>query len=876
VARTGRFGRQPRSAQSLTNTLVAIAREFQRTQDQNLMDAWQKGGTVNGGKVTDAMVLKHWKDRMEGVSKDDPLYDTYKNASRAARLHDPRVEDDGRLRPEEDQRRGHGRVLPRLGEEGPEGQRVLPRPAARRRPVHAAAAQSQQDTKAAAEAKYRAQMTSIEKKWERPGQQALNFVTMLAQRGAKGGTPGGGSAVLGEQPLGNISDISDRTNIADLELPSIDEMMNLLGQINVEGPLHGAHKAGAVGGGTGEVLFHDESGQPVTGKDILARLSALDPTFDGTFDVNSIREMMSTQKEGLAKRIALAKKTGHISEMQGLQTQMARVNEYGNEIAAWPVTKAYSDLKMELDGVMKDDTLLPAAKASAIDRIRTQIGKLADDPRIAADDHMQSQLRGEATGTAGTVTLSEDMEGLKNGFTDQQSASNSEVMNIEAIREQLKETNDLINNPESGYVLTQGNYVRDATSPTGTKFEPATGGKAVGPALSTDVANLPGAGTATVVMVPNGDGGGSTPLMVVPAPITASATKADGTNMKKANANPVGSFIRFNVNGVETTLYGLKGADNVVRWTADPPWDQTKFQVDDSGGSMKLSFKADAVPHDDTTGATGGPVPGFPGFSIEGKSGVGKHAAQVGELVFDPSKAVLGTDQARQAAGPNTLTDSFSPTLVALKATPDGQALLRQYASDPKFAQIIQNDAHRAAGMNLDLNTGVWTGTPQQQSLYNGFVQNGQDELAKVRDGITTDAHQALGPDERDNVWERNTTQTDMQGAPGHSAGGTYAPLPTDALRSSADERFAHMYGAFKPGTAAIAPPKPEGIAGGIEIKQPIGLTVPTFQTPTVNGPTVAPVNPVAPPPPKQQSYTPPSSYTPPPSSSPVGGQQEY
>src|SRR6478736_4403052 len=79
MARTGSFGRLPRSVPSLTNTLIAIAREQANTEDQNIMDAWQKGGTVDGKKVTDKMVLAHWHERLKDISPDDPLYDTYKN-----------------------------------------------------------------------------------------------------------------------------------------------------------------------------------------------------------------------------------------------------------------------------------------------------------------------------------------------------------------------------------------------------------------------------------------------------------------------------------------------------------------------------------------------------------------------------------------------------------------------------------------------------------------------------------------------------------------------------------------------------------------------------------------------------------------------------
>jgi len=78
VATRGRFGRLPAQPNpSLTNTIVAIAREMQQTRDSNVMDAWKNGGNFEGKPVTDEVVLDHWRERMANISKDDPLYDTY-------------------------------------------------------------------------------------------------------------------------------------------------------------------------------------------------------------------------------------------------------------------------------------------------------------------------------------------------------------------------------------------------------------------------------------------------------------------------------------------------------------------------------------------------------------------------------------------------------------------------------------------------------------------------------------------------------------------------------------------------------------------------------------------------------------------------------
>ena len=79
MARRAQFGRRPRVQQSITGTLVSIAREMQAREDQNIMDAWRNGGEVHGRKVTDDMVLNYWTRRRKTLDKADPSYDQIDN-----------------------------------------------------------------------------------------------------------------------------------------------------------------------------------------------------------------------------------------------------------------------------------------------------------------------------------------------------------------------------------------------------------------------------------------------------------------------------------------------------------------------------------------------------------------------------------------------------------------------------------------------------------------------------------------------------------------------------------------------------------------------------------------------------------------------------
>jgi hypothetical protein len=80
MARTGRFGRLPRAAPNLSSTIVSLAREMAALEDSNILNAWEEGGLYKGKKVTDSMLLDHFRKRRDGLSKTDPLWDKWDQA----------------------------------------------------------------------------------------------------------------------------------------------------------------------------------------------------------------------------------------------------------------------------------------------------------------------------------------------------------------------------------------------------------------------------------------------------------------------------------------------------------------------------------------------------------------------------------------------------------------------------------------------------------------------------------------------------------------------------------------------------------------------------------------------------------------------------
>jgi hypothetical protein len=73
------FGRLPRAAPDLTNSIVALVREAQAQVDQNMVSAWKGGGKVDGKGVDDDRLLKHLKSRRDQISPDDPAWDDWNN-----------------------------------------------------------------------------------------------------------------------------------------------------------------------------------------------------------------------------------------------------------------------------------------------------------------------------------------------------------------------------------------------------------------------------------------------------------------------------------------------------------------------------------------------------------------------------------------------------------------------------------------------------------------------------------------------------------------------------------------------------------------------------------------------------------------------------
>lgn len=826
MARTGNFGRQPRSSPSITNTLISIAREQQSREDSNIMDAWQKGGIVDGEKVTDERVLAHWRGRLEGISTDDPLYDTYSNSvlqleysvaqskmsAKYALIVEPSPADDMKMA---NFFLNWAKKVPKNSE----FYRVLQRDAGQY--MRAAKAKEKAAKQISEEKVYRSQMLALEAKNERPGQTALRVITMLAQEGG----------AIGENPLGDARDIANRSNIMTLNLDGVEQLTSLLGAVmtetNVVNPYVGFVTGQKNAGPNKNVLYTDENGQPVTGASLAAMFKTLDPSFNGKFDLAYVQASIASARDGIEKRIALATKTGHISEASSLSIEQAKLNEFSRQVAAYPVAAEYNDLRKKMQGIIHNNMLLPDAKVAQIAAIRAEMGKLANDRRIEADTRMQTQLRAEAEGKVGIATLGEDLSGESVGY-------NSNIADNKVVNDHLALYAEQKQAVDSGQaVYTQGVYEADPM--TGKMvFVPKTNGPQVGAASMAAINNLPGAGQPVPVMVPNGDGGGATPMYVMPAPIQVKAKDAFGNQMGASNSNPAGSYISYAVNGKMVTLYSIT-REGKTEWTNDPPWDASQVKMDMTNGVMTVELQK--TPDQSKIDLTkDGAVAGSPGFYVMGAQQKADGTWTPGEVVFKPQEAVYATDMPRMHAGSDPFTDSFSASIAAVRESPDGTKLLSQWTGDERFNFILDHNAHMAAGQTFNPATGLWNGGDS-----GAYARN----LAASKDAISDAISGGRG---RGGSWRTDTVDLAPDGIKSilnspHAQYGAYDPfaagrafeqarLPSTFIQQNPNARFQALASGFVPGTNQLATSGGLSPDDRMHLTTGLKLTVPSFTTP--------------------------------------------
>jgi hypothetical protein len=681
MARRGTFGRYNRSqpTQGIADTIMAIAREMAAKRESNLTDAWQNGGLFEGKPVTDDMILAYWKEKMAGVSKDDPSYDSYNNAYMQL-----------------DFRINLGKVETRYAQGKATEQQVaqfyltwakkIPKDSNFYRELQQKAAQFMESWKA---------------KGKAAAKKAAEDAYYAAQKNLDG-----------------------KRTVVDLveQLGGPVRFMTLIEQ----GKAHPNDVLGEV------------DGHPVTGKSLMAELMKRDPSLkletttvtpasprgspdqpgrsvtsvSGGVTTDWLRGAYRNDHDISLKQADLATSAGKPSEAKAYAARAASTSEVASQLRIWGVSDPYSQIIAERDRVLKDPTSTGDDKAAALTAAGNKLVNLAGSADI--DRTSSDLIRNEGLSNLGSEDADASLPSFGENYLGAKPSSkegsagvnqdtgetitvgaNQSLFRLSAILAQEREAYD--SDPEVGYTRAYGKRVDGVFV-----FDPSGKGTELGVVSALEIERSGAMVTSVMVEQENGP-----PVLVsvVGHPINTVARDGDG------NEIPAG---RLEKDGTVTTIKNPS-----VGWI---------FKYTGAGGREIRKYY--------TTDAAGGPVwtqsfPGYEGASeldnTDGSTTIEVSGALApGALYYDPRTAA--TSPVTDIAGRSTnhahtsllssAADAENPGAVvnAIVSTPAYAARLASQEQDAVTGatslEAIQNDTTRIASGLVspgDASEPVWT-----------------------------------------------------------------------------------------------------------------------------------------------------------------------
>jgi hypothetical protein len=712
MARRGTFGRSPRPASSLTNTIISIAREMQQQNDQNIADAWQKGGRFKGHKVTDEEILAYWKKRAAGVDKHDPLYDTYNSAyiEYDYSIHESKVQTayaQGKMN--DHQAASFYLNWAKKVPKNSEFWRVLQRDAAQF--TRASRANSDAAARRALEVKYQNDLKGIADHDIAPGAYLTDVFGNLAKRGLR---PGGGNPLI--DPMNG--------ELYQFDANDVQEMLGMIDRLTKGGSsdhLRGPNAADRADDPSTSILYHDDMGNPVTAGTVLKKLQGMG--FKGNLTLDSLYSVVAKQKEGLLKSQQLAEKTGHLTDATRYGKQLEVTSEVGREIKAWPVEQTYLTSREAMLKVVND----PAASAydikQAVEKYRSKVAGYAADPSIAADDVFRNKLIAESQGTAGTATAAEDFTGLN------QSVQPREIAGLNLAYERATMGIEAVNSGVASW--TTGEYDKQ----TGV-FTPSPGGSAIGAADAQTILNHSGGIPTQTVFMPD-KGGRFQPVTVMGQSVTIHSYGPDGKEIPvKQGTSPVVATIYGTPSGKQLISYKDGKGNTLWSDVSHAPWG-SGATLTESGKGFDLSIKA---PGSQAALANSG-------FELQ------QNSSGQSVLVYTPSLAMLSTDAEHKNVilngGGDPHTDFRSANIAYYDSDVEGQKHLASLKNDDAFNSQVSADTYFSTGYK-----------PQRDDKGNfvGWVGGDQSQLdrANTQNGAITSPAQSIA-DHGTALWDRKT-----------------------------------------------------------------------------------------------------------------------
>ncbi len=677
MARRGVFGRLPRAQPSLTSTIISIAEQMLAEQDRNIMEAWQNGGTYEGKPVTDDMVLKHWQQRLAGVGRSDPLYDTYKNNVTQLRykiayskqytryLQGGRTDNMGMARffQEWAQKIPRNSEFYRQLQQDAAGYVNLARSAAR-----AGAAQAKV-------ANFNARRTQIERQYIQPA----TFINATLDNYARAnGLIGQGQSIEYLTPEGTAK-------FYDL-LANADK---------------------------GTFLYSAPNGRPVTVGDVRQRIGQMSPHLKFGMTADDIQRINLQGVKGSTMAIRLARNNGYSDWESHYQQQRNVFGQKARESGIMSVEDQYVQAREQFNVDFNDPNTGVEDKAKAWETYHETLSGLA---MSTTDANTRARLFAEASGDSTQNSLAEDVFGfgkqpdLPPGSLGAAPPNVSDIAN-EQMQVRLVVEQQQLATDGTG-MWTKGTIVPVTNSSgqtVGYQFRASPTGTVVG--LTNDPAVIQSLLTAPVVTLPSVWGGlKDVRVQWMPVNVKGLTTATVGNS---APSTLVAEAATIVVNGVEQTSYRYVNGGHT--WiTPYAPWSSAlpvthnpdgSITVDatglfPTGGNavllaqqhpelyrLKIAGVEGAIDPSGLTQNADGTYT-IPSPTSEGQTLTIGPGQFIEVLTTDPASVLRATDATR-AAGPSPTEDFQSLTQSMLVASPGGQAEWDKLSQDPAFQQRI-------------------------------------------------------------------------------------------------------------------------------------------------------------------------------------------
>lgn len=675
MARRGRFGRLPRVQPSLTQLIVAIAREMQARRDQNIMDAWKNGGTFEGRPVTDEMVLDYWRRRASALSPADPLYESVQNT--VTQLEFAIAESKMKTGWAE------GKVTAaEMAKFYTDWAAKVPDNSEFDRQLRTAAAQWLRQAQAAARSggrgggrgrgrssadAYGRKLETIDNRYIKPG------------------------AYL-EDVLRNVATAQGLLDPGE-DLWSIRDPAKMLDVISIIGG-RASGEGGRAGVDLSRILYHDpQTGKAVTVGSVINRLKQLDPKFDGTFTLSYVQEALGRQRQGYGLAAQAAREEGRKGDANTFQKHQERTGEILRESFIWPVVDKYDTAREEFLGVWNDPTATPAEKLAAWSSYYTKLNKLAETPGL--DENTKNRLRAEANLEPGVPSLAESPLGLRS--TSNNPEVTDDIAGTKTALDSYRAQIDAVNRGQAVWTYGQTKSGRFVADPEGREIGAVPPGDLVGSGNPVIPIVMPRALTGSTTMT----------IWLQGNPIRAALYDDEGNPIPATTGKPIAYLYRSG----NQVVYAYQGDDGRVYYSTEPPWSGSGVQL----VKGKDGYVADFTPAANVATATstaGGRfqktlvVDGKP-LTTDPAAGIFRRDPNSDDAVFDPRTMLKRVAPERSLAGPDPTTDFLSPTLAILSTLPKDEFL--SVMEDPTVKRTLrqERDALTMQGGTFDPQVGT-------------------------------------------------------------------------------------------------------------------------------------------------------------------------